>query len=201
MLVTDDAKYGSRRSEVALAAMSKQESTSVTSSTKPSVIKESFDKKGQSIKAARRRAYPIDAATCTASGVIDVDRRRREYPIDAATCTASGVIDVDRRRREYPIDAATCAAPVVIDVDRRRREYPIDAATCATPVVINAEEGMAGIRRELPLIDAAAMSISGKEGHGDARADSDDELTSVSDVPERTAEEDLLREVGLSDPS
>ena len=179
MLVTDDAKYGSRRSEVALAAMSKQESTSVTSSTKPSVIKESFDKKGQSIKAARRRAYPIDAATCT----------------------ASGVIDVDRRRREYPIDAATCAAPVVIDVDRRRREYPIDAATCAAPVVIDAEEGMAGIRRELPLIDAAAMSISGKEGHGDARADSDDELTSVSDVPERTAEEDLLREVGLSDPS
>ena len=157
MLVTDDAKYGSRRSEVALAAMSKQESTSVTSSTKPSVIKESFDKKGQSIKAARRRAYPIDAATCTASGVIDVDRRRREYPIDAATCAA--------------------------------------------PVVINAEEGMAGIRRELPLIDAAAVSVSGKEGHGDARADSDDELTSVSDVPERTAEEDLLREVGLSDPS
>ena len=157
MLVTDDAKYGSRRSEVALAATSKQESTSVTSKTKPSVIKESFDKKGQSIKAVRRRAYPIDAATCTASGVIDVDRRRREYPIDAATCAA--------------------------------------------PVVIDAEEGMAGIRRELPLIDAAAVSVSGKEGHGDARADSDDELTSVSDVPERTAEEDLLREVGLSDPS
>ena len=157
MLVTDDAKYGSRRSEVALAAMSKQESTFVTSKTKPSVIKESFDKKGQSIKAVRRRAYPIDAATCTASGVIDVDRRRREYPIDAATCAA--------------------------------------------PVVIDAEEGMAGIRRELPLIDAAAVSVSGKEGHGDACADSDDELTSVSDVPERTAEEDLLREVGLSDPS
>ena len=74
MLVTDDAKYGSRRSEVDLAAMSKQEPTSVTSSAKPSVIKESFDKKGQSIKAVRRRAYPIDAATCTASGVIDVDR-------------------------------------------------------------------------------------------------------------------------------
>ena len=108
---------------------------------------------------------------------------------------------MDRRRREHPIDAATCAAPVVIDVDRRRREYPIDAATCAAPVVIDAEEGMAGIRRELPLIDAAAVSVSGKEGHGDACADSDDELTSVSDVPERTAEEDLLREVGLSDPS
>ena len=179
MLVTDDAKYGSRRSEVALAAMSKQESTSVTSKTKPSVIKESFDKKGQSIKAVRRRAYPIDAATCT----------------------TSGVIDVDRRRREYPIDAATCAAPVVIDVDRRRREYPIDAATCAAPVVIDAEEGMAGIRREPPLMDAAAVSTSGKEGHCDTRANSDDELTSVSDVPERTAEEDLLREVGLNDPS
>ena len=41
---------------------------------------------------------------------------------------------------------------------------------------------MAGIRRELPLIDAAAVSVSGKEGHGDACADSDDELTSVSDV-------------------
>ena len=180
MLVTGDAKYGSRRSEVDLAAMSKQEPTSVTSSAaKPSVIKESFNKKGQSIKAVRRRAYPIDAATCT----------------------ASGVVDVDRKRREYPIDAATCAAPVVIDVDRRRREYPIDAATCAAPVVIDAEEGMVGIRREPPLMDAAAVSTSGKEGHCDTRANSDDELTSVSDVPERTAEEDLLREVGLSDPS
>ena len=99
MLVTGDAKYGSRRSEVDLAAMSKQEPTSVTSSAaKPSVIKESFNKKGQSIKAVRRRAYPIDAATCTASGVVDVDRKRREYPIDAATCAAPVVIDVDRRR-------------------------------------------------------------------------------------------------------
>ena len=125
MLVTDDAKYGSIRSKVDLAAMSKQEPTSVASSAKQSVIKSSFDKKGQSLKAVRRRAYPIDAATCTASGVIDVNRRRREYRIDAATCTP----------------------PVVIDVDRRRREYPIDAATCAAPVVIDAEEGMAGIRR------------------------------------------------------
>ena len=82
----------------------------MTSSAKPSVIKESFDKKGQSIKAARRREHPIDAATCTASGVIDVDWRRREHPIDAATCATPVVIDVDRRRREYPIDAATCAA-------------------------------------------------------------------------------------------
>ena len=79
--------------------------------------------------------------------------------------------------------------------------YPIDAATCTAPVVIDAEEGMAGTRREPPLIDAAAVSTSGKEGHCDTRANSDDELTSVSDVPERTAEEDLLREVGLNDPS
>ena len=144
MLVTDDAKYCSRRSKVDLAAMSdrgdqkevsKEEPTSVTSRAKQPVIKNSFDKKGQSSKAVRRRAYPIDAATCTA------------------------------------------------------------------PVVIDAEESVAGVRREPPLIDAATMSTSGKEGHCDTRANSDDELTSVSDVPEMTAEEDLLREVGLNDPS
>ena len=142
MLVTDDAKYCSRRSKVDLAAMSdrgdqkevsKEEPTSVTSRAKQPVIKNSFDKKGQSSKAVRRRAYPTDAATA--------------------------------------------------------------------PVVIDAEESMAGIRREPPLIDAATMSTSGKEGHCDTRANSDDELTSVSDVPEMTAEEDLLREVGLNDPS
>ena len=167
MLVTDDAKYCSRRSKVDLAAMSdrgeqkevsKQEPTSVTSRAKQPVIKNSFDKKGQSSKAVRRRAYPTDAAT----------------------------------------------APVVIDAEEkavRRRAYPIDAATCTAPVVIDAEESVAGIRREPPLIDAATMSTSGKEGHCDTRANSDDELTSVSDVPERTAEEDLLREVGLNDPS
>ena len=142
MLVTDDAKYCSRRSKVDLVAMSdrgdqkevsKEEPTSVTSRAKQPVIKNSFDKKGQSSKAVRRRAYPIDAATA--------------------------------------------------------------------PVVIDAEESVAGVRREPPLIDAAAMSTSGKEGHCDTRANSDDELTSVSDVPEMTAEEDLLREVGLNDPS
>ena len=167
MLVTDDAKYCSRRSKVDLSAMSdrgdqkevsKKEPTSVTSRAKQPVIKNSFDKKGQSSKAVRRRAYPADAAT----------------------------------------------APVVIDAEEkavRRRAYPIDAATCTAPVVIDAEESMSGIRREPPLIDAATMSTSGKEGHCDTRANSDDELTSVSDVPERTAEEDLLREVGLNDPS
>ena len=113
--------------------VSKEEPTSVTSRAKQPVIKNSFDKKGQSSKAVRRRAYPIDAATA--------------------------------------------------------------------PVVIDAEESVAGVRREPPLIDAATISTSGKEGHCDTRANSDDELTSVSDVPERTAEEDLLREVGLNDPS
>ena len=131
MLVTDDAKYCSRRSKVDLVAMSdrgdqkevsKEEPTSVTSRAKQPVIKNSFDKKGQSSKAVRRRAYPIDAATA--------------------------------------------------------------------PVVIDAEESVAGVRREPPLIDAATISTSGKEGHCDTRANSDDELTSVSDVPEMTAEED-----------
>ena len=142
MLVTDDTKCCSRRSKVDLVAMSdrgdqkevsKEEPTSVTSRAKQPVIKNSFDKKGQSSKAVRRRAYPIDAATA--------------------------------------------------------------------PVVIDAEESVAGVRREPPLIDAATISTSGKEGHCDTRANSDDELTSVSDVPEMTAEEDLLREVGLNDPS
>ena len=142
MLVIDDTKCCSRRSKVDLVAMSdrgdqkevsKEEPTSVTSRAKQPVIKNSFDKKGQSSKAVRRRAYPIDAATA--------------------------------------------------------------------PVVIDAEESVAGIKREPPLIDAATMSTSGKEGHCDTRANSDDELTSVSDVPEMTAEEDLLREVGLNDPS
>ena len=113
--------------------VSKEEPTSVTSRAKQPVIKNSFDKKGQSSKAVRRRAYPIDAATA--------------------------------------------------------------------PVVIDAEESVAGVRREPPLIDAATISTSGKEGHCDTRANSDDELTSVSDFPEMTAEEDLLREVGLNDPS
>ena len=142
MLVTDDTKCCSRRSKVDQVGMSaredrkevsKEEPTSVTSRAKQPVIKNSFDKKGQSSKAVRRRAYPIDAATA--------------------------------------------------------------------PVVIDAEESVAGVRREPPLIDAATMSTSGKEGHCDTRANSDDELTSVSDVPEMTAEEDLLREVGLNDPS
>ena len=77
------------------------------------MIKNSFDKKGQSSKAVRRRAYPTDAAT--APVVIDAEEkavRRRAYPIDAATCTAPVVIDAEESmagiRREPPlIDAAT----------------------------------------------------------------------------------------------
>ena len=89
MLVTDDAKYCSRRSKVDLAAMSdrgdqkevsKQEPTSVTSRAKQPVIKNSFDKKGQSSKAVRRRAYPTDAATCTAPVVID--RKRKLFGVE-----------------------------------------------------------------------------------------------------------------------
>ena len=103
-----------------------------------------------------------------------------------------------QRHRPYPIDAATCTAPVKA---KRRRPYPIDAATCAKPVVIDAEERVAGVKREAPLIDAATMSVSRKESHDDIRANSDDELTSVSDVPEMSAEEILLREAGMDDPS
>ena len=73
--------------------VSKKEPTSVTSRAKQPVIKNSFDKKGQSSKAVRRRAYPTDAAT--APVVIDAEESvagvRREPPlIDAATISTSG---------------------------------------------------------------------------------------------------------------
>ena len=93
MLVTDDTKCCSRRSKVDQVTMSaredrkevsKEEPTSVTSRAKQPVIKNSFDKKGQSSKAVRRRAYPIDAAT--APVVIDAEESvagvRREPPVD-----------------------------------------------------------------------------------------------------------------------
>ena len=87
MLVTDDAKYCSRRSKVDLAAMSdrgdqkevsKEEPTSVTSRAKQPVIKNSFDKKGQSSKAVRRRAYPTDAATAPVS----LMRKRKLFGVE-----------------------------------------------------------------------------------------------------------------------
>ena len=106
------------------------------------------------------------------------------------------------RRRPYPIDVTTCTAPVKA---RRWRPYPIDAATCATPVVIDAEESVAGVKRRSPLIDAATMSASGKEEPSslikanpeDPDAGVDDDLTGVSEIQEVSAEEELLRAVGL----
>ena len=102
------------------------------------------------------------------------------------------------RHRPYPIDAATCTASVKA---KRRRPYPIDAATCAKPVIIDAEESIAGVKREAPLIDAATGQVAGKDGSL-SKTDHDDtiegdDLTDVSDVTELTTEQELLKAAGL----
>ena len=85
----------------------------------------------------------------------------------------------------------------------RRRQFPVDAATA--PAAINLEDGAEGIQRQLPPVDAAAEVTSKKEEPGgltkvdpdDLTAGVDDDLTDVSEIQELTAEEELLRAVGL----
>ena len=79
----------------------------------------------------------------------------------------------------------------------RRRPFPVDAATA--PAAINAEDGAAGIRRQLPPVDAAAGATSKKEDPGNLTVDVDDDLSDVSEIQELTAEEDLLKAVGLDE--
>ena len=82
----------------------------------------------------------------------------------------------------------------------RRRQFPVDAAAA-----INLEDGAEGIQRQLPPVDAAAEATSKKEDPGslskvdpdDLTAGVDDDLTDVSEVQELSAEEELLRAVGL----
>ena len=79
----------------------------------------------------------------------------------------------------------------------KRRPFPVDAATA--PAAINVEDGAAGIRRQLPPIDAAAEATSKKEDPSNLTVDVDDDLSDVSDIQELTAEEDLLKAVGLDE--
>ena len=89
---------------------------------------------------------------------------------------------------------------------RNRRAPLIDAATAPTPVVIDADEDVAGIKREQPPVDAARLASecgervlnSGDDVQSALPYDSDSELTDVDDMPETTLEEELLKEVGLS---
>ena len=96
------------------------------------------------------------------------------------------------KRRPFPVDAAT--APAAINVEDgaagiRRQLPPVDAAA----------DGAAGIRRQLPPVDAAAEATSKKEDPSNLTVDVDDDLSDVSDIQELTAEEELLKAVGLDE--
>ena len=96
------------------------------------------------------------------------------------------------KRRPFPVDAAT--APVAISVEDGavgiRRQLPPIAAAAG---------GAAGIRRHLPPVDAATEAASKMEDPSNRTVDLDDDLSDVSDIQELTAEEELLRAVGLDE--
>ena len=102
-----------------------------------------------------------------------------------------------------PISTRNRQAPLST---RNRRAPLIDAATAPTPVVIDADDDVAGIKREQPPVDAARLASecgervlnSGDDVQSALPYDSDSELTDVDDMPETTLEEELLKEVSLS---
>ena len=109
-------------------------------------------------------------------------------------------------KAEEPATATSCEKrPVQKNLKKKdpasrsgkRRPFPVDAATA--PAAINVEDGAAGIRRQLPPVDAAAEATSKKEDPSNLTVDVDDDLSDVSDIQELTAEEDLLKAVGLDE--
>ena len=109
-------------------------------------------------------------------------------------------------KAEEPATAASCERrPIQKNPKKKdpasrsgkRRPFPVDAATA--PAAINVEDGAAGIRRQLPPVDAAAEATSKKEDPSNLTVDVDDDLSDVSDIQELTAEEDLLKAVGLDE--
>ena len=109
-------------------------------------------------------------------------------------------------KAEEPATATSCEKrPVQKNLKKKdpasrsgkRRPFPVDAATA--PAAINVEDGTAGIRRQLPPVDAAAEATSKKEDPSNLTVDVDDDLSDVSDIQELTAEEDLLKAVGLDE--
>lgn len=109
-------------------------------------------------------------------------------------------------KAEEPATAASCEKrPIQKNLKKKdpasrsgkRRPFPVDAATA--PAAINVEDGAAGIRRQLPPVDAAAEATSKKEDPSNLTVDVDDDLSDVSDIQELTAEEDLLKAVGLDE--
>ena len=82
---------------------------------------------------------------------------------------------------------------------RKKRNPLVDAATAPTP--IDVEEAVAGIKRELPPVDAkspprkpdeAPLEVDDPEA-----SDEGEELVDVPNDPEPTLEEELLRAVWL----
>ena len=109
-------------------------------------------------------------------------------------------------KAEEPATATSCEKrPVQKNLKKKdpasrsgkRRPFPVDAATA--PAAINVEDGAAGIRRQLPPVDAAAEATSKKEDPSNRTVDVDDDLSDVSDIQELTAEEELLKAVGLDE--
>ena len=109
-------------------------------------------------------------------------------------------------KAEEPATAASCEKrPIQKNFKKKdpasrsgkRRPFPVDAATA--PAAINVEDGAAGIRRQLPPVDAAAEATSKKEDPSNLTVDVDDDLSDVSDIQELTAEEELLKAVGLDE--
>ena len=109
-------------------------------------------------------------------------------------------------KAEEPATATSCERrPVPKNLKKKdpasrsgkRRPFPVDAATA--PAAINVEDGAAGIRRQLPPVDAAAEATSKKEDPSNLTVDVDDDLSDVSDIQELTAEEELLKAVGLDE--
>ena len=82
---------------------------------------------------------------------------------------------------------------------KRPRRALVDAAV--ERPVINVEEDSAGLRREYPLVDAAKLPTKNeKPESAESVSDSEDGLVEVSDRPEPTLEQELLRAAGLSSP-
>ena len=83
---------------------------------------------------------------------------------------------------------------------RKKRNPLVDAATAPAP--IDVEEAVAGIKRELPPVDAAKSpprkpDEAPLEVDDPEASDEGEELVDVPNDPEPTLEEELLRAVGL----
>ena len=117
--------------------------------------------------------------------------------------------EIKPKHREHPIDAAQC----VSETKRQRRPLVDDGdavsfgTRSSTTVVINPEEDSASLRRVGPLVDLGGKEQAGKEDLHTSNRESGlgdpvetDDVSDVSSMEEPTAEQELLRAVGLDVP-